>query len=400
MTPKTGYSRRMDSVRRSFIREILKVTQDPSIISFAGGLPSPDSFPCEELAKVAAAVIGESGRNALQYSTTEGDKELRTWVADRYRTKKALDVDPDCIVITTGSQQGLDLLSKVFIDPGDPVVLEKPGYLGAIQAFSLFEADFRIIPLGQDGPDLGALSEAVADGKARFFYAVPNFQNPSGISYTLEKRKGAAKILSDAGVCFIEDDPYGELRFMGESLPPVASFMTGRKVMLGTFSKISSPGLRVGWLWADPDSAHKMVTAKQASDLHTSTLLQAILVRYLKEYDIDEHIAKIRAIYKERRDVMAARIREKFPTEVTCTQPEGGMFLWAELPEGYSAMDLFDLAIAEKVAFVPGKPFFIDGGDACLRLNFSNSDPERIITGIDRLAVCLDKLLSAKTAGA
>jgi len=394
------FSKRMDSVRRSFIREILKVTQDPSIISFAGGLPSPDSFPCEELAKVSADVVADSGRNALQYSTTEGDKELRTWIADRYRVQKGLDVDPDCIVITTGSQQGLDLLAKVFINPGDPVVLEKPGYLGAIQAFSLFEAGFRIIPLNDDGPDLGALSEAVSDGKARFFYAVPNFQNPSGISYSLEKRKAVAEILSEAGVAFIEDDPYGELRFMGESLPPVASFMTGNKVMLGTFSKISSPGLRVGWLWADAESAHKMVTAKQASDLHTSTLLQAILVRYLKEFDIDEHIAKIRAIYRERRDVMSARIKEKFPAEVKCTQPEGGMFLWAELPERYSAMKLFELAIAEKVAFVPGKPFYIEGGDSCLRLNFSNSDPERIITGIDRLAVCLDKLLSAKPDGA
>ncbi len=395
MVTEAPYAKRMDSVRRSFIREILKVTQDPSIISFAGGLPSPESFPTKELAEVSAAVIRDSGKTALQYSTTEGDKELRTWIAERYRAKKGLDVDPDGIVITTGSQQGLDLLSKIFLNPGDPVVLEKPGYLGAIQSFSMFEADFRIIPLHEDGPDMEALSAAVADRAPRFFYAVPNFQNPSGISYSLEKRRQAAKILSDAGVVFIEDDPYGELRFMGEHLAPVASFMTGKKIMLGTFSKICSPGFRVGWLWADPEDAHKMVTAKQASDLHTSTLLQAILVRYLKEYDIDEHIAKIRAIYKERREVMISRIKEKFPAEVKCTEPEGGMFLWITLPEGYSAMELFDLAIAEKVAFVPGKPFFISGGDSCLRLNFSNSDPERIRTGIDRLAVCLDRLLSA-----
>ncbi len=394
MVTESSYAKRMDSVRRSFIREILKVTQDPSIISFAGGLPSPESFPCEELAKVSADVIRESGKSALQYSTTEGDKELRRWIADRYRTKKGVDADPDGVIITTGSQQGLDLLSKVFLDPGDPVVLERPGYLGAIQSFSMFEADFRIIPLEEDGPDMEALAAAVADRKPRFFYAVPNFQNPSGISYSLEKRRQAAKILSEAGVPFIEDDPYGELRFMGEALPPVASFMTGRKTMLGTFSKICSPGFRVGWLWSDPEDAHKMVTAKQASDLHTSTLLQAILVRYLKEYDIDEHIAKIRAIYKERRQVMITRIREKFPSEVKCTEPEGGMFLWITLPQGYSAMELFDLAIAEKVAFVPGKPFYIEGGESCLRLNFSNSDPERIMTGIDRLAVCLDRLLS------
>ncbi len=390
-----AFAKRMSQVRRSFIREILKVTADPSIISFAGGLPKPDLFPTGPMAEAAAAVLADSGPAALQYSVTEGEPALREWIAARYKAKKNLNVDPAHVLITNGSQQSLDLIGKVFLDPGDVVAVELPGYIGAIQAFSMFEPQFVGVPLGPQGPDTDVLTGILTRQKAKMFYAVPNFQNPSGLTYSMAARRDVFEALRVSDALFVEDDPYGELRFFGEDIPPISAFLTQDAFMLGTFSKIAAPGLRLGWVVADAAALPKLVTAKQASDLHCSTLVQRILIRYLADNDLDAHIATIRAAYKAQRDLMVERIKAEFPPEVACTEPQGGMFLWATLPEGCSAFDLFDLCIKEKVAFVPGGPFYVDGGgQRAMRLNFSNAEPERIVEGISRMARGIEKLLA------
>lgn len=390
-----AFSKRMSQVRRSFIREILKVTADPSIISFAGGLPKPDLFPTGPMAEAAAAVLAESGPAALQYSITEGEPGLRQWIANRYRAKKGINVDWQHILITNGSQQSLDLIGKVFLDPGDVVAVEMPGYIGAIQAFSIFEPSFAGVPLGPTGPDTEALVSALTEKKAKIYYAVPNFQNPSGLTYDLAARRAVAEAMRISDAILVEDDPYGELRFSGEDLPMISDFLGQDAFMLGTFSKIVAPGMRLGWVVADEKALPKLVTAKQASDLHCSTLVQRILARYLATNDLDAHIATIRAAYKAQRDLMVERIKAEFPPEVACVEPEGGMFLWLTLPEGCSAFDLFDLCIREKVAFVPGEPFFVDGsGRRTMRLNFSNADPEHITEGIARMAKAIKELLA------
>ncbi|WP_147821142.1 PLP-dependent aminotransferase family protein [Salidesulfovibrio onnuriiensis] len=387
------YASRMSSVHRSFIREILKVTADPSIISFAGGLPNPRMFPVEPMEAAAREVLGTSGRVSMQYSQTEGDVELRKFISKRYLEKKNLNISPDELLITTGSQQCLDLIGKVYLDKGDKIAIESPGYLGAIQAFSIFEPQFVSVSLESDGPNLEELEQRFKDG-AKIFYAVPNFQNPSGLSYSREKRKAVAELLDKYNVLFVEDDPYGELRFMGEDLPTVYSFQKKPGILLGSFSKIAAPGFRIGWLVAGGERRDKLVIAKQASDLHTSTVAQAIMRTYMLENDIDDHIALIRETYGKHRDIMVEMIDRYFPDGVETTRPEGGMFLWSTLPEGCSSMDLFDKAIAKKVAFVPGKPFYADGsGENTLRLNFSNADPDRIEEGIKRLGESIREFL-------
>lgn len=381
-----SFARRMGTVHRSFIREILKVTADPEIISFAGGLPNPELFPVSAMEQASREVFEAVGASALQYSTTEGDAGLRRLIAERYQANRGLAVDPDAILVTTGSQQILDIVAKVFLDRGDKVVIERPGYLGAIQAFSFFEPEFVTVPLEDDGPNLEELEAAFRDG-AKCFYAVPNFQNPSGVSYSLEKRRAVAELLDRYSVLFIEDDPYGELRFMGEDLPSVYSLCEQPGILCGSFSKIAAPGFRLGWVVAEDAIYDKLVIAKQASDLHTSTVAQAIMRRYLETNDIEAHVGLIRERYGAQRQMMVDVIADHFPEAVRITHPEGGMFLWATLPEGVSSMELFDAAIREKVAFVPGRPFFVDGtGENTLRLNFSNADGPRIEEGIKRLA--------------
>jgi len=387
------FARRMSTVHRSFIREILKVTADPEIISFAGGLPNPELFPVEAMDKASREVFAEIGASALQYSTTEGDAGLRAIIAKRYEGR-GLTVNPDHILVTTGSQQILDICAKVFLDKGDRVVIERPGYLGAIQAFSIFEPEFVTISLESDGPNLAELEAALKDG-AKCFYAVPNFQNPSGVSYSLEKRKAVAALMDRYEVLFVEDDPYGELRFMGEDLPSVYSFCKKPGILCGSFSKIAAPGFRIGWVVAPEKAVYdKLVIAKQASDLHTSTVSQAIMRRYMETNDIESHVGLIRERYGRQRACMVEMIGRHFPEGVTITEPEGGMFLWVTLPESISSMDLFDIAIKEKVAFVPGRPFYVDGsGENTLRLNFSNSDEARIEEGIARLGKAIKAML-------
>jgi 2-aminoadipate transaminase len=388
------FANRMGTTHKSFIREILKVTEDPKIISFAGGLPNPKFFPVKEIANASLKVLEENGENVLQYSTTEGYFPLREYIAERYRKKKGLKVDPDEILITNGSQQGLDLIGKVFLDTGDQIVIERPGYLGAIQAFSMYEPLFQSIPLFDDGIDTDLLEKTFMRNRIKLFYAVPNFQNPSGITYSKQRRRDVANVLKKHNAIFVEDDPYGELRFIGEGLPSIRAYLEDNTILLGSFSKIITPGLRLGWVCAKKDIMERIIVAKQASDLHSNYLSQRIVYQYLIDNDIDKHILKIRDAYKKRRDLMVSMIAEYFPEEIKYTKPEGGMFLWITLPEGISSSDLVDLAIKENVAFVPGNAFYVDGGgNNTLRLNFSNSDEEKIEEGIKRLAKIIRKSL-------
>ena len=382
------FAERISGAKRSFIREILKVTADPQVISFAGGLPNPASFPVPEIAEAARKVIEESGASALQYSTTEGYKPLRQWIANRYKVRKGMNVDPDDILITTGSQQALDLVAKVIINAGDPVVMEKPGYLGAIQAFSIFRPDWRSVVLEEDGPDLDALDKVLTG--AKLFYAVTSFQNPSGLSYSAAKRAAVAELLRKHGTFFLEDDPYGELRFSGTDLPPVYAQRPENSMLLGTFSKIAAPGFRLGWIVAHGDIMERLVIAKQAADLHTGSLDQMIVQRFLADNDFEAHVARIRTLYGGQCRAMQAAIAEHFPKNVQVTEPEGGMFLWVTLPEGMSSVELLKLSVARKVAFVPGEAFYVDGtGENTLRLNYSNADSATIVEGISRLAECI-----------
>lgn len=389
---KDLFADRMSKVPRSFVREILKVTEDSDIISFAGGLPNPKSFPHKEIAEVASEVLKYESSEALQYSTTEGYKPLREYIAQRY-LKNGLKVDTDEILITNGSQQGLDLVAKVFLNRDDGVIVERPTYLAAIQAFGMYEPRFHSVKLLNDGPDTPALEKVLKQENSKIFYCVPNFQNPSGISYSEEKRREVAGIIQETNAVLVEDNPYGEIRFMGTDLPPIKKFLPD-SVLLGSFSKIVAPGIRLGWVVAGDEVMDKLVTAKQASDLHSNYLAQRMVHRFLTEYDIENHLNKIRNMYLQQRDVMVHSIEKYFPEGVSCTKPEGGMFLWVTLPEGVSSMELFDLAVKENVAFVPGEAFYVDDPEInTMRLNFSNSDEKNIVEGIKRLANALEKIL-------
>lgn len=388
---KFQFAARMGKVPRSFVREILKVTEDPEIISFAGGLPNPESFPYQDIKEVVVQVLEENGAQALQYSTTEGYYPLREWVSHRYQSK-GLKVDPEEVLVTNGSQQGLDLVGKIFLDQNDSVLVERPTYLAALQSFGLYEPEFHSLPLEEDGVNINSLEMALDKFHPKLFYAVPNFQNPTGISYSLKRRKEVAQVLNDHQTVFVEDNPYGEIRFMGEDHPPVKAFLD-ESVLLGSFSKIVSPGIRLGWITTPGEVMDKLVTAKQASDLHSSLLSQMIVHRYLSEYDVEAHLMKIRRMYKRQRDLMVTLIQEEFPEDVKYTKPEGGMFLWVTLPEGMSSLELFELALKKKVAFVPGQAFYAEKPQHnTLRMNFSNSSEEKIEEGIKRLGEVIKKL--------
>lgn len=388
------FAKRTATVHRSFIREILKVTSNPDMISFAGGLPNPRCFPVNEVAAAAAKVMSTSGVEALQYSTTEGYPPLREYIADRYQKRFGFKVDPENILITNGSQQGLDLLGKVFIDEGDRILLERPAYLGAIQAFSIYEPSFRTIPLEEDGPDIAAFQKSIADERIKLFYLVANFQNPSGITCSKQKRIELAKTITDSYTFLIEDDPYGELRYAGEDIPSIRKFTDQQIILLGTFSKIVSPGMRLGWVCAPREVIEKLITMKQGSDLHSNYITQRILFQFLQDNSLDQHIEKIKAAYKTQGEAMVRALEEYCPTEVKFTRPEGGMFIWMTLPEKISSLTLFDLALKENVAFVPGNAFYVDGGGSnTLRLNYSNSDEIKIEEGIKRLVKTIKELM-------
>ncbi len=394
--PGTRYdfARRMTRTQRSFIREILKVTENPGIISFAGGLPNPALIDVEGISRAAAHVFAEDGRTALQYSTTEGYLPLREFIARRYNKRLGLSVSPDEVLITNGSQQCLDLIGKVFIDAGDHVAIERPGYLGAIQAFSLYEPVFHPVELQPDGPDPAMLEAVITGLPITLFYGVPNSQNPSGITYSEKRRREVASILAGTRTICVEDDAYGELQFSGTPLSSIRKFLPSQTVITGSFSKILAPGMRMGWVCAPHEIIEQLVIAKQASDLHSNYLSQRIAARYLADEDIDAHIRKIRFVYKKQRDLMLTLMEETFPSSVTWTEPAGGMFVWVTLPRGCSSMNVFETALRENIAVLPGTPFYIDGGgEQTIRLNFSNSSEERIINGVERLGRVIKSLV-------
>lgn len=386
------YSESILKTPSSFIRNILKVTDAYDIISFAGGLPNPISFPIDELKQSVNDAIDANGAKIFQYSTTQGYLPLRQYIADKYNNKQSnLNYTADDVLITTGSQQALELISKVLLNKGDGVVIEEPGYLGAIQAFTLREPSFYGVRLETEGLNVEQLKDALKQPNVKMVYTVPNFQNPTGLTYTKERREEVFEVVKDQDVIFIEDDPYGELRFTGEHLPYTAAGKMINSVVLGSFSKTVTPGMRLGYiLTKNHELLNHVETAKQATDLHTNIFAQYILHQYLSTNEYEAHVEKIISLYKTQADAMLAAMEKYFPSYVKYTKPEGGMFVWVTLPEDVNALDKFSEAMEKKVAFVPGNPFYTDKESVnTLRLNYTNATPEIIEEGIKRLAEIL-----------
>jgi 2-aminoadipate transaminase len=380
----------MSAVRPSTIREILKVTEQADILSFAGGLPAPELFPVDEILTATERVLREGGAGALQYGPSEGFAPLRETFAAESR-KRGIACTADDVLIMTGSQQPLDLVSKIFLDAGDCVLTENPTYMAALQAFQCYECRFASVPMDEGGLIPEALPELIEREKPKFLYTIPNFQNPTGVTLTAERRRALYTIAARYGLLVVEDDPYGALRYAGENIPPIKSLDTEGLVLYhSTISKTIAPGLRIGWVVAAEEIRRKLVIAKQAADLHTSSLDQRIVHRYLADFDSQAHVERIRKSYGQRYSIMAEALRETMPPGFTWTHPEGGMFLWVTCPEGVDTHALMLEALKRKVLFVPGRDFFPDAsGQRFMRLNFSNASPEQIRVGIGRLAeVC------------
>lgn len=389
---KDIFAERMQGVPRSFIREILKVSLDPSVVSFAGGLPNPAFFPVTEIQRATQRVFAEYGPGVLQYSNTEGDIKLREQISARYLARKGVSIPVENIFITNGSQQGIDLLGKVLLNDGDKVLIEEPGYLGTIQSLSLFRVQFVPVPVGDDGMDVAMLGKVSAGCGAKMLYTVPTFQNPSGISYSNANRQEVAAIAEDNKFIVVEDDPYGELRFFGQGAKSFYHYLPNQTVLLGSFSKIVAPGFRLGWIAAPAWICEKLIIAKQAADLHTSSFAQKIMYEFLQENDLDHHIEKITEAYGTQCQAMQEALARYLPASIRFTRPEGGMFLWGRLPEDMDSMKLFQEAVREKVVFVPGDPFYTNKTNtAAFRLNFSCVDPETIQEGVKRMARALEK---------
>lgn len=386
------YASRMQQLRPSTIREILKVTAQPEIISFAGGLPAPELFPVDAISRVAQAVLAADGAQALQYGPSEGYLPLREWIAAEM-TRRGARTSASEVLVTSGSQQVLDLAGKLFLNRGDVVLTENPTYLAAIQAFQTMEARFVPVPTDEQGLIPDALPELIRQHQPKFLYTIPNFQNPTGVTLAADRRERLARLAAEHKLTILEDDPYGQLRYRGTAIPPVKHWDTaGRVLYASTFSKVIAPGLRTGWVVAPPEIFAKLLMLKQASDLHTSSLDQRIAHRFLTENDVEAHLARIRHAYGERFAVMDETLRAEMPAGYRWTHPEGGMFLWITGPAHLDGMALLERAIQRQVAFVPGRDFFPgDSGQNFLRLNFSNSSPERIREGVKRLAaLCRD----------
>ena len=392
------YANRTKRMGSSVIRELLKLTEQPDIISFGGGLPAPEVFPIKEFQAACNYVLENQGVQALQYSTTEGYRPLREMIAERI-ARYAVAVTPENILITSGSQQALDFIGRVFINQGDYIVVESPTYLGALQAWNAYGAQYISVPSDENGMVTDELEKALRVGP-KFIYVLPNFQNPSGTTLSLERRQRLVELADRYGVPIVEDDPYGQLRFEGEHLPSVVSLdseyrgddgcYTGNVIYLSTFSKLLAPGIRLAWVIAPEQVIRKLVQTKQAADLNTAAFNQMTAYEVSKSGFLDEHVKVIRAVYKERRDVMIEMMEEMFPPEVRWTRPQGGMFLWGILPEELDAADVLKVAIQRKVAFVPGESFHPNGGGKnTMRLNFSYCNPEAIREGITRMGTVL-----------
>lgn len=390
-----NYAKRMDNIKASEIRELLKLTQMPEVISFAGGMPAPELFPVEAFKKASKEVLNENGEIALQYGPTEGYEPLKKKIVERMK-KVYVDATSDQILITSGSQQGLDFVAKVFIDPGDLIICESPTYLGAINAFKAYEPEFVEIETDDDGMVMEDLEEALrTNNNVRFIYVIPDFQNPSGKTWSIERRKKLIELANKYNIIIVEDNPYGELLFEGEIRPAIKHYDTeGRVIFLGTFSKILCPGIRLGWAVAEEEVLSKLIMVKQGADLQSSTVSQMQIDRFLEIYDIEEHIEKIKVLYKNRRDLMLKTMEEEFPEEVQYTYPKGGLFTWVILPEHISARDLATKALEKNVAFVPGGSFFPnEARENTFRMNYSNMDDDRIVEGVKRLGEVIKKIL-------
>ena len=386
------YSKNAREMKASEIRELLKLTENHEIISFAGGLPDPKAFPLDKIKEIVNRLLDENGGQILQYGTTEGVTELRKAIADRMN-KKGMDITYKNVLITAGSQQALDLISKTFLDPGDMIVVGAPTYLGGTNAFKSYNAEMEGIPLDEDGIDPEILAAKLhllqMHGKhPEILYLIPSFQNPAGVTITEERRREILEIAREYDMIVIEDSPYSELRYSGKSVPPMKSMdIDGRVIYLGTFSKILAPGFRVAWCIAEHDLLNKLTIVKQAADLCTNTLGQYIAAEYVTGGYLDEHVEKIKSIYVAKRDKMLAAMDEHFPKEAKWTKPDGGMFIWVTLPEYIDTKDMFPRAIDNNVAYVNGAAFFADhSGKNTMRLNFTYATHEQIDIGIKRLA--------------
>ncbi len=386
------FATRVELLKASEIREILKITVRPDIISFAGGLPAPEVFPVQELKQAAMRVLDEAGPQALQYSTTEGFDPLRRQISARIAAKFAVNVGYENILITNGSQQALDFAGKLFLDPGDVVLCESPTYLAAISAFRAYQPRFVEVPTDDDGMIVEELAKILrSTPRVKLIYVVPDFQNPTGRTWSLERRRRFAALIHEFEIPVVEDNPYGELRFEGEALPSIKSLDTrGLVIFVSTFSKIFCPGMRIGWIAAAANFFEKFVLIKQGTDLHTSSISQREISMYLDMFDVDAHVRKIVDLYRRRRDAMVAAMDAEFPAGIRHTNPQGGLFTWVELPAGTDSVALLKRSLERKVAFVPGDSFFPNGrGENTFRLNYSNMPEARITEGIGRLAAVI-----------
>ncbi|MFA5836677.1 MAG: PLP-dependent aminotransferase family protein [Bellilinea sp.] len=396
------YAQRTQRMKASAIRELLKITENPEIISFAGGLPAPEIFPSEEIREACNRVLKDQSALALQYGATEGYLPLREMIA-RHASRSGVQIRPNNILITSGSQQALDLIGKIFINHGDRLLVESPTYLGALQAWNQYGAEYVTVRTDDDGMVSEDIEQALRTGP-KFIYVLPNFQNPMGVTMSMERRVKLVEMADRYGVPLVEDDPYGQLRFEGENLPGVNVLdaqlhvqngrYTGNVIYFSTFSKILSPGLRLAWMIAPDEVISKLALAKQGTDLHTATFNQVVAYEVSRHGFLDNHVKHICEVYSERRDVMLDSLAEHMPEGVTWTHPHGGLFLWVRVPESCDTTKMFPAAIRNKVAYVPGESFHPNGGGTnTMRLNFSYCKPATIVEGISRLGNMLKEEL-------
>lgn len=390
------YAQRMKGMKSSIVREILKITSQPDVISFAGGMPAPELFPLKEIEQACVKVLRKHGSSALQYSISEGYVPLREFIVQKMARYNIM-ATVDNVLITTGSQQGLDLVARVLVDPGDVIIVEAPTFVGALQSFTAYQASYAGVPLDDEGMMVDVLQQKIVETHPKFMYVLPNFQNPAGVTLSKNRRERLVTLAHQYGVPILEDDPYGELRFEGEHLEPLvvlsarqngqqSGYFEGDVIYMSTFSKTLAPGLRLGWVVAPVEVIKKLVQAKQGADLHTSTFDQMMAYEVVSDGFLDEHVKEIKETYRQRRDAMLTAMDQRFPDGTTWTRPQGGLFLWVSLPGGVDCEELIKEAIEQKVAFVPGTAFYADGsGHDSLRLTFATCPSDMIDEGIKRL---------------
>ncbi len=392
-------ARRTARMKGSIIRELLKYATQPDIISFAGGLPAPELFPVREFDEACRFVLANEGQIALQYSPTEGYVPLKEWLAETM-SKYSIWVEPENILLVNGSQQGLDLIGKLFVDPGACIVTSAPTYLGALQAWNAYEPRYTSVPLDDDGMCVDELEERLllCDERPCFVYVMPNFHNPAGTTLPLERRERLAQLAREHNLVIVEDDPYGELRYEGEDITPLFRLAPERTIYLSTFSKTLAPGIRLAWVVAPKPIITRLVHAKQGADLHTGTFVQMVTSDICRRGILRQHVRRLRQVYRQRRDTMLEALAEHWPQETSWTHPQGGLFLWARVPERINTKDFMENALAAKVAYVPGFAFFPgkEGGEHAMRLNFSNANEAMINEGIYRLGVALKEELARR----